>query len=119
MKQIQNDAIHKIAESKCKFKDRYKEQLAPFIQSALTSFIEQSESFAEAVMKEDKTLQGCVDSFKTTQMMSDCEVYEKCATYFCAEAKIELVPKILMPQEKKKSATVLNLNFADLLGGAK
>lgn len=119
MKQIQNDAIHKIAESKCKFKDRYKEQLAPFIQNALTSFIEQSESFAEAVMKADKTLQGCVDSFKTTQMMSDLDVYRKCVTYFFSDAKIEFSMKILMPQEKKKSATMLNLNFADLLGGAK
>lgn len=119
MKQIQTDAIRKIKESKCKFGDRYKEQLAPFIQNALTSFIEQSEGFAEAVMEKEKTLQGCVDSFKTTQMMSDHEVYEKCATYFFPEAKIDLVPKIIMPQEKKKAATVLNLNFADLLGGAK
>lgn len=117
MNEVQINAVRKLREDAGKPKTREGEYLKPFVRDTLCSFCEQSSAFASAVMAEDKTLTGCLDTFKVErQNLSDIEVYRMAAQYFFPDAVIEHRMEIKLPNSQT-SAKILDLRFEDLFGG--
>lgn len=125
MTQIQIDAVKKLKEENVKQLRNKRDFIVPFLRTALSSFAEQSEEFASAVMAESKSLEGCVNALKVPQgdrvSLSDFDVYRMAAQYFFPEADVEWSMKISMPAKNQTSAKILDLRLEDLLGfgGAK
>ena len=125
MTQVQIDAVRKLKEENVKQLRNKRDFIVPFLRTALSSFAEQSEDFAAAVMAADKSLEGCVNALKVPQgdrvSLSDFDVYRMAAQYFFPEADVEWSMKISMPTKNQTSAKILDLRFEDLLvfGGAK
>ena len=117
MTDIQIRAIRKLREEAGTAKSREGEYLKPFVREALCSFCEQSPAFAAEVVKEGKSLVGCLDSFSVTgQALSDIEVYRMAAQYFFPDAVIEHRMEIRLPKSQT-SAKILDLKFEELFGG--
>lgn len=126
MTQVQTDAVRKLKEENVKQLRNKRDFIVPFLRTALSSFAEQSEDFAAAVMAADKSLEGCVNALKVPQgdrvSLSDFDVYRMAAQYFFPEADVEYSMKISMPAKKQTPAKVLTLTMEQLLnltGGAK
>ena len=126
MTQVQMDAVRKLKEENVKQLRNKRDFIVPFLRTALSSFAEQSEDFAAAVMGADKSLEGCVNALKVPQgdrvSLSDFDVYRMAAQYFFPEADVEYSMKISMPAKKQTPAKVLTLTMEQLLnltGGAK
>lgn len=126
MTQVQIDAVRKLKEENVKQLRNKRDFIVPFLRTALSSFAEQSEDFAAAVMAADKSLEGCVNALKVPQgdrvSLSDFDVYRMAAQYFFPEADVEYSMKISMPAKNQTSAKVLTLTMEQLLnltGGAK
>ena len=126
MTQVQIDAVRKLKEENVKQLRNKRDFIVPFLRTALSSFAEQSEDFAAAVMAADKSLEGCVNALKVPQgdrvSLSDFDVYRMAAQYFFPEADVEYSMKISMPAKKQTPAKVLTLTMEQLLnltGGAK
>lgn len=126
MTQVQTDAVRKLKEENVKQLRNKRDFIVPFLRTALSSFAEQSEDFAAAVMAADKSLEGCVNALKVPQgdrvSLSDFDVYRMAAQYFFPEADVEYSMKIFMPAKKQTPAKVLTLTMEQLLnltGGAK
>ena len=120
MTQVQIDAVRKLKEENVKQLRNKRDFIVPFLRTALSSFTEQSEEFATAVMAQDKTLEGCVNALKVPQgdrvSLSDFDVYRMAAQYFFPEADVEWSMKISMPAKNQTSAKILDLRLEDLLG---
>lgn len=126
MTQVQIDAIRKLKEENVKQLRNKRDFIVPFLRTALSSFAEQSEEFAAAVMAADKSLEGCVNALKVPQgervSLSDFDVYRMAVQYFFPEADVEYSMKISMPAKKQTTAKVLTLTMEQLLhlaGGGK
>lgn len=126
MTQVQIDAIRKLKEENVKQLRNKRDFIVPFLRTALSSFAEQSEEFAAAVMAADKSLEGCVNALKVPQgervSLSDLDVYRMAVQYFFPEADVEYSMKISMPAKKQTTAKVLTLTMEQLLhltGGGK
>ena len=126
MTQVQTNAVRKLKEENVKQLRNKRDFIVPFLRTALSSFAEQSEDFAAAVMAADKSLEGCVNALKVPQgdrvSLSDFDVYRMAAQYFFPEADVEYSMKISMPAKKQTPAKVLTLTMAQLLnltGGSK
>ncbi len=103
-------ARDKLNGENCKFSNKDKAFIVPYVRDALLYFVSQSEKFAEAVLAEDKTLTKCIDSVKLVgKRASDLEVYNECVKYFIPEAIVEFEMKIKLPNEKEHSAIILKL----------
>lgn len=126
MTQVQIDAIRKLKEENVKQLRNKRDFIVPFLRTALSSFAEQAEEFAAAVMAADKSLEGCVNALKVPQgervSLSDLDVYRMAVQYFFPEADVEYSMKISMPAKKQTTAKVLTLTMEQLLhltGGGK
>lgn len=103
-------ARDKLNSEKCKFADRNKEFLIPYVRETLITFVQQSEKFAEAVLTEGKTLEGCIASLTLSgKRASDLDVYQECVKYYLPDAVVEFEMKIKLPMEKERGAIILNL----------
>ena len=120
MTQVQMDAVRKLKEENVKQLRNKRDFIVPFLRTALSSFAEQSEDFAAAVMAADKSLEGCVNALKVPQgdrvSLSDFDVYRMAAQYFFPDAVIEHRMEIKLPNSQT-SAKILDLRFEDLFGG--
>ena len=98
MTQVQIDAVRKLNEANVKQLRNKRDFIVPFLRTALSSFSEQSEEFAAAVMAEDKSLEGCVNALKVPQgdrvSLSDFDVYRMAVQYFFEGADVEWSMKI-------------------------
>ena len=116
MTQTQIDAIRKIKEDNTEPKTREGKTVKPFVADTLCSFIEQSATFASSVMDEKKTLHGCIENMKLSELhVSDIDVYRAAVEYFLPGAIIEFDMRVKVPKSQT-SANILELNFEDVFG---
>ena len=122
MTQVQIDAVRKLNEANVKQLRNKRDFIVPFLRTALSSFSEQSEEFAAAVMAEDKSLEGCVNALKVPQgdrvSLSDFDVYRMAVQYFFEGADVEWSMKISMPKSQSTMKTgILDIRLEDFLWG--
>lgn len=122
MTQVQIDAVRKLNEANVKQLRNKRDFIVPFLRTALSSFSEQSEEFAAAVMAQDKSLEGCVNALKVPQgdrvSLSDFDVYRMAVQYFFDGADVEWSMKISMPKSQSIGKTgVLDIKLEDFLFG--
>ena len=122
MTQVQIDAVRKLNEASVKQLRNKRDFIVPFLRTALSSFSEQSEDFAAAVMVEDKSLEGCVNALKIPQgdrvSLSDFDVYRMAVQYFFEGADVEWSMKVSLPKSQSSAKTgVLDIKLEDFLFG--
>lgn len=122
MTQVQIDAVRKLNEASVKQLRNKRDFIVPFLRTALSSFSEQSEEFAAAVMAEDKSLEGCVNALKIPQgdrvSLSDFDVYRMAVQYFFEGADVEWSMKVSLPKSQSSAKTgVLDIKLEDFLFG--
>ena len=122
MTQVQIDAVRKLNEERVKQLRNKRDFIVPFLRTALSSFSEQSEEFAAAVMAEDKSLEGCVNALKVPQgdrvSLSDFDVYRMAVQYFFEGADVEWSMKVSLPKSQSIMKTgVLDIKLEDFLFG--
>lgn len=122
MTQVQIDAVRKLNEASVKQLRNKRDFIVPFLRTALSSFSEQSEEFAAAVMVEDKSLEGCVNALKIPQgdrvSLSDFDVYRMAVQYFFEGADVEWSMKVSLPKSQSSAKTgVLDIKLEDFLFG--
>lgn len=125
MTQVQIDAVRKLNEASVKQLRNKRDFIVPFLRTTLSSFSEQSEEFATAVIAENKSLEGCVNALKVPEgdrvSLSDFDVYRMAVQYFLDGADVEWSMRVQVPKSQSiGKARVLELSLEDFLfGGGK
>ena len=102
---MKNTALEKINRERTNITgDRYAQAVAPFVADTLRVFINDNEEFAEAVAKNEKTLNDCCTEITkdTRDFLSDLEVYKRAVKFYLPDADVKCEMSVVSASGGKK-----------------